>query len=254
MAYENIPESEAVATALAAVNKYIDTLFDRAPVMMHSIDRDWKIIKVNRRWLQRLGYESSEVLGRTCTDFLTEESRSWAVKDTLPLFWRVGSARSIGYQFVKKDGEIVDVLLDADVSPTAIGEPFSYAAIRKAHDLTQWEEATTTLTALQQLSRVRLNFERILSGREGPKPDPDLTWVPAYGSELDVEVAKETLGKLLELGQDVSMSLRGLLRVQEEWLGATAEQHRELLLVARNIDKTLVDMGDSMARGPSKPA
>ena len=177
MASENIAERDGVAAALGTVNKYIDTLFDRAPVMMHSIDRAGRLTNVNRRWLQKLGYKRSEVLGRKSTDFLTEESRSWAGKDTLPLFWRVGSARGVGYQFVKKDGEIVDVLLDADVNPTTTGQLFSYAAIRDGYDLAQWEEAAATLTVLQQLTRVRCSLEDALSEREGPKTDPDLTSV-----------------------------------------------------------------------------
>ena len=176
-----------------------------------------------------------------------------AAKETLPLFWRTGSARGVGYQFVKKDGEIVDVLLDMDVSPATIGEPFNYAAIRKAHDLAQWEEATT-LAGLQQLSRVRFNLESVLLAREGGGLDLDTGAVQgSYGSEMETEVAVEGLGRLLELAQDIPTSLRGLLRVQEEWLRATMEQHRELMLVAKSIDRTLTDMGDSLAKGPSTP-
>ena len=70
--------------------------------MMHSLGPDGRLIKVNRLWLQTLGYDWEDVQGRKSTEFLTEESRLWASHDTLPLFWRVGSARSVGYQFVKK--------------------------------------------------------------------------------------------------------------------------------------------------------
>ena len=54
--------------------------------MMHAVDRDFQIVKVNRRWLQTLGYEKDEVLGWRVTDFLTEESGMRVVKDVLPLF------------------------------------------------------------------------------------------------------------------------------------------------------------------------
>ena len=67
---------------------YFDHLFDTAPVMMHSLDSDGRIIEVNRLWLQRLGYERQDVLGMKSTDFLSEESRLRAIKDTPPLFWR----------------------------------------------------------------------------------------------------------------------------------------------------------------------
>ncbi len=65
--------------ALSLAKEWFDTLFDHASVMMHAVDKDHRIVKVNRRWLETLGYEKEEVLGREPTDFLTEESRARAV-------------------------------------------------------------------------------------------------------------------------------------------------------------------------------
>ena len=248
MSYMDIA-GERVEDTLRPVNRYIDTLFNRAPVMMHSTDWDNRIVKVNRRWLERLGYRKHEVLGRKCFDFLTEESRAWAVKDTLPLFWRVGSARSIGYQFVKKNGRVLDVLVDADIVLTR-ETWFTYAALRKGPDLAEWERSSATINALQQLTRLRTDLEKLLyRGRPGEfDPDP-LGSQPPHAHVLDAALDTEALGALNELGQDISASLRGLLRTQEEWMYTTAEQQRELMLVAKNIDRTLTDLGDSLATG-----
>ena len=82
--------------AFDSAEQYFDVVFDCAPVMLHSIDRDGRIVKVNRRWLQELGYEESEVIGRRSTEFLTDESRTRALSDTLPLFWQTGSAHGLG--------------------------------------------------------------------------------------------------------------------------------------------------------------
>ena len=92
--------------------RFYEAVFDSAPVMLHSIDKDGRLVKVNRRWLAELGYKESEVLGRPSIDFLTDESRARIVSETLPLFWRTGSAHSIGYRIVKKDGQVKDVLMD----------------------------------------------------------------------------------------------------------------------------------------------
>ena len=59
--------------------------------MMHAVDKDFQIVKVNRRWLETLGYKKNKVLGRKVTDLLTEESSIRAVKDVLPLFQQAGS-------------------------------------------------------------------------------------------------------------------------------------------------------------------
>ena len=88
--------------ALAAVDQSINALFNRAPVMRHWVRKGGTIAKVNRRWLARMGYKRHEVLGRKSIDFLTEHSRFWAVEECLPLFFRVGSARGVGFEFVKR--------------------------------------------------------------------------------------------------------------------------------------------------------
>ena len=67
------------------------------------------------QWLEVFGYERDEVIGREIVGFLTEESRRYAETVALPEFWKTGHARDISYQFVRKNGEIVDVLLSAVV-------------------------------------------------------------------------------------------------------------------------------------------
>ena len=142
-----VSEQERNETALRVADETFDMLFDRAPVMMHATDGEGRLIRVNRLWLRRMGYEKDEVLGHKSTEFLTEESRQRAIKDTLPLFWRVGSARSIGYQFVRKNGQIIDVLLDAELARDNSGNTFSIATLREDHDPTQWEQAATIIKA-----------------------------------------------------------------------------------------------------------
>ena len=89
------------------------SLYNNTPVMMHSIDHDGKLTTVSDYWLQVLGYERSEVLGRRSTDFLTEASRRRALEVDLPRFRQTGVAKDIEYQMVKKNGEIIDVMLSA---------------------------------------------------------------------------------------------------------------------------------------------
>ena len=247
-------EYQHAQTSLGEVNRYIDILFNRAPIMMHSLDPSGAIVRVNRRWTRTLGYSKSEAVGLGRLEFLTEESRVWAITDTLPLFWRTGSARSVGYQFVKKNGRVMDVLLDAEAFPATAGKSFSYAAIRKGYDLAQWEQASTTITAIKALSQMRRDLEGLLRPIASDLDFPGVQQPSAIA--LEPALGKEALGALLELAQDTSGNLRSLLRGQEEWLGATVEHQRELLLVARNIDRTLADMADAISElaAPSKGA
>ena len=98
------------------------TLYHNTPVMMHSVDDDGRLIRVNDYWLEALGYERNEVLGRPSTDFLTDESRRYAQEIALPAFRRTGATKDIEYQMVGKDGEVIDVLLSATASYDAEGQ------------------------------------------------------------------------------------------------------------------------------------
>jgi PAS domain S-box-containing protein len=88
-------------------------LYNETPVMLHSIDHEGRLVSVSNYWLEVLGYERNEVLGRSPTEFFTEASRRYAEEVNLPKFFRTGSCRDVPFQFVKKNGEILDVLLSA---------------------------------------------------------------------------------------------------------------------------------------------
>ncbi len=161
MAIEQADEEYQGEGTLAAAQRTFDDLFDNAPVILHSLDEQGKLIRVNRLWVDAMGYDNHEVLGRKSIDFLTEESRIRAVKDTLPLFWRSGSARSVGYQFVKEDGGLLDVLLDADVAQTPEGDRFTIAALRDRPDTELWRKAAATLRTLHELAEAQTTGGRL---------------------------------------------------------------------------------------------
>jgi rsbT co-antagonist protein RsbR len=96
-------------------------LYQRTPAMLHSIDKDGRLVEVSDRWIETLGYTREEVLGKKSIDFLTEESRRRAVEVLMPEFYRRGYCRDYAYQAVKKNGEIIDIRLSAIVEKDAEG-------------------------------------------------------------------------------------------------------------------------------------
>ncbi|MGF1476255.1 MAG: diguanylate cyclase domain-containing protein [Geminicoccaceae bacterium] len=88
-------------------------LYRQTPAMLHSIDSSGHLVNVNDYWLEKLGYSLTEVIGRRSTDFLTPESTQYALNEVLPAYMEAGFCRDVPYQFVRKDGSIMDVLLDA---------------------------------------------------------------------------------------------------------------------------------------------
>ena len=179
-------EPNGARTAPSLGNERPGLIFESAPVMMHSIDREGRIVAVNREWLKRLGYERDEVLGKKSIDFLADTSRARAVTDTLPLFWRTGSARSVGYRFLSKTGDLVDLVLVAVACPPTMGSCTTFAALYEPEDLVQWRAASVTLQNLLQLALEQEKLARGGPAQEGSSTQRSAVPEPLSPRELEV--------------------------------------------------------------------
>jgi PAS domain S-box-containing protein len=108
---EGLRESEAL----------FRSLYDRTPAMLHSIDSAGRILNVSDLWLETLGYRREEVIGRRSVEFLTPASRKYARETILPEFYKTGVTVEAPYQMVKKNGEVIEVLLSAAAHRDASG-------------------------------------------------------------------------------------------------------------------------------------
>jgi two-component system CheB/CheR fusion protein len=108
----DISDRKQAEAALRDSEERFRSLYLRTPVMLHSIDKDGKILDVSNYWLDKLGYDRHEVIGRKFIKFLTNESCREA-QEILPEFFHNGSCWDIPYQFVCKNGEVIDTLLSA---------------------------------------------------------------------------------------------------------------------------------------------
>ncbi len=97
---------------LEAAKRFRD-LYQRTPVMLHSIDEAGRLVNVSDYWLETLGYCREEVIGRHLTEFMTESSRQKAENLTFPEFFATGKVNDVSYQLVKKNGEVIETLLSA---------------------------------------------------------------------------------------------------------------------------------------------
>ena len=131
------------------------TLYERTPVMMHSVDVERRLVAVNDAWLARLGYERSDVLGRRSTEFLTAESRERAERSIIPRFMREGELRDMDYQMVTRSGEVLDVQLSAIWETDAHGQPLRTLAVLK--DVTEQKRLALELAAEKERIEVTLH-------------------------------------------------------------------------------------------------
>lgn len=127
-----------------ALRERIRKLYEATPAMLHSIDTAGRLLTVSDTWLSKLGYTRDEVIGRPSIDFLSPTSREYARTVVLPAFFRDGRCDAVPYQFLRKDGSVMDVLLSAIFDPD---DQCSFAAIE---DVTEQLAAKAALEDQQQ--------------------------------------------------------------------------------------------------------
>lgn len=112
IAWQNINTRKEIELALERSLKKYRSIYNKAPVMMHSINDKVEIISVSDFWLEKMGYERNEVIGKSPLDFMAKESIAEHEKSLEKLF-KDGFVRNTAYKYVKKSGEVMDVLLSA---------------------------------------------------------------------------------------------------------------------------------------------
>jgi PAS domain S-box-containing protein len=143
-------ERDEAARALRTSEVRFRRLYNETPVMLHSIDREGRLISVSDYWLREMGYGREEVLGRRSIDFLTPDSRQHAINTVLPEFFRTGSCKDVDYQFMRRDGTVMDVLLSAILERDAQGAVLMSLAV------------LTDVTARRRAERERQQIEEKL--------------------------------------------------------------------------------------------
>ena len=154
---QDITERKQAEEALRGSEEQHRALYEKTPAMGHSIDQEGRLVSVTDTWLETLGYSRDEVIGRKSTSFLTEASRRIANEIALPEFFRTGAIKDTPYQFVKKNGEIIDVILSAVTERDAKGNfPRSFAIFT---DVTAQKRAEEAL--LESEGRLRTVMDNV---------------------------------------------------------------------------------------------
>jgi PAS domain S-box-containing protein len=88
-------------------------LFRKSPAMASSIAENGTYLDVNDAFLERLGYEREEMVGRRPADFVTAESARRIEKEFLPVLRRTGKLENKPIGFVASSGEIVECMTNS---------------------------------------------------------------------------------------------------------------------------------------------
>ncbi len=89
-------------------------LYEDAPLAYQSLGKRGEILLVNNMWLQMMGYDRAEVVGRPFADFLTGESKGLFTECILNLQVH-GCNPDQEFELVKKNGDSIPVRIDGRV-------------------------------------------------------------------------------------------------------------------------------------------
>jgi PAS domain S-box-containing protein len=97
-------------------------LYEQAPICYQSLDENGRILCVNKAWLDMLGYEREEVIGKWFGEFLSPSSQE-IFGEKLPCLKDMGHVRGIELDITCKGGRLISVFLTGRVGRDASGRP-----------------------------------------------------------------------------------------------------------------------------------
>lgn len=148
----NISKRKKIEEELRISEEKYRDLYDNAPDMYHSVDRNGIIIECNETEAKMLGYKKEEIIGKPITYFMTEESKK-AQAEFFPNIEKY-SFIQVERDFIRKDGSVftasLNVYVEVDekgnfVKTKTIGRDITY---RKQIE----EELRKSREALRKLS------------------------------------------------------------------------------------------------------
>ena len=148
---QDITERKRAEEALLESEEKYRLLYKNTPAMLHSIDSQGRLVSVSNLWLKVMGYKEDEVIGLKSSELLTEASKKFATKVILPDFFRNGYCTEVPYQFVKKNGELIDVLLSATSEKNESGKIIRSLAV--LIDITERKQAEEALREREEKYR-----------------------------------------------------------------------------------------------------
>jgi PAS domain S-box-containing protein len=153
---QEIMDRKLTEHALKISERKYRSLYNNAPDMYHSLNKDKIIIDCNETEARMLGYKKEEIIGRPLADFFTDGSNELIEKD-FPKLEKEKILRNIERTFVRKDGTTFPAIVNVYAEFDSEGEIYEIRAIaRDISDIKKLQDRELKL--LKELKTIFENF------------------------------------------------------------------------------------------------
>ena len=146
-------------------SEHFETFFENAPVMMGVVNGEGRIVGVNRRWREVLGYRSEDVIGKSAEAVLTEAEAEKFLEQDLPEFHRLGRAEGRRIDAISKDGEVISLSYDVATMIDAEGKRFALAICKPSVEAKR-ERNAEMLAVVEELDAISVSLRIIARAEE----------------------------------------------------------------------------------------
>lgn len=151
VAHENITRRYLMEEAIRESESRFRLLYEQAPVAYQSLDLEGRVLEVNHAWLDMLGYQREEILGRDFAEFLVPRHRSGLPEETFTTrfeqFKKAGRVQGIEFEMRRKDGTPLIVSIEGSIGHDARGNPIQTHCI--LHNITRQRREEQARHALE---------------------------------------------------------------------------------------------------------
>jgi PAS domain S-box-containing protein len=187
---EQLAERKRIEKELRESEERFRLHFEDSPLPSQSLDKDGKIIAVNKAWLTALGYSHEEVLGRWFGDFLSMDYQE-VFRERFPQFKKTGEIFGAEFEMVDKEGSHRIVTFDGRVGLNSDGSfRQTYCVFKDLTNLRRIEKAL-----YEKELEYQLLVENLSSGIVVHAPDTKILFSNQMASSLLGLTEEQMVGK-----------------------------------------------------------
>ncbi|OQA79212.1 MAG: Signal transduction histidine-protein kinase BarA [bacterium ADurb.Bin243] len=114
-------------------------IYNMSPVMMFSFDSEGNFCDVNSKWLAETGYSREEVIGKRFDFLIPPHHKRLTSAEVSPHFLKAGQIKDYFCQYIKKDGSLIEVLINCVLTAEPFGKKLGLAVVQNISEQCRME-------------------------------------------------------------------------------------------------------------------